>query len=183
MTHDAQMPEETIAIERAERVDEKLVRVECWSEVLEAPALEKSAGSVMRTDGSVDPDESLNFGPISGRHFVRIDVLSGLSPDAVSKPVQASFISTIHSANSRSPPSSCELEVRNTIGHCGHGLSLARVSGGAGISSICVTCAAPWRCAVPTQSEPVSPPPRMTTRLPCAVPSAYSSIACFGPSV
>ena len=46
------------------QLDEKLVRVECWSEVLEGPAPEKSAGSVTRADGSVDPDESLNFGPM-----------------------------------------------------------------------------------------------------------------------
>ncbi len=72
------------------------------------------------------------------------------------------------SPNARSPPSSWLEEVRNTSGQRGHGLSAARVVGGAGISSTCVTLAAPWRSAVPRQSEPVSPPPRITTRLPAA---------------
>ena len=45
------------------------------------------------------------------------------------------------------------------------GLSAARVSGGIGISSSWCTARAPWRCAVPRQSAPVSPPPMMTTSL------------------
>ena len=35
--------------------------------------------------------------------------------------------------------------------------------GGIGISSSWCTARAPWRCAVPRQSAPVSPPPMMTT--------------------
>ena len=35
----------------------------------------------------------------------------------------------------------------------GHGFVAARSRGGGGISSICATCAAPWRCAVPRQSR------------------------------
>ncbi len=42
------------------------------------------------------------------------------------------------------------------------------VSGGWGISSNCVTLAAPWRLLVPTLSEPVSPPPMTITCLPSA---------------
>ena len=72
-------------------------------------------------------------------------------------------------AQSRSPPSSCEDEVRKMSGHAGQGfVASTRCSGGLGISSSCVTCAARWRCDVPRQSEPVSPPPMMTTRLPVA---------------
>ena len=43
----------------------------------------------------------------------------------------------------------------------------ARPAGGAG-SRTGVTDAAPWRCAVPRQSAPVSPPPMMMTCLPLA---------------
>ena len=42
-------------------------------------------------------------------------------------------------------------------------------SGGRGMISNWWTDAAPWRCAVPRQSAPVSPPPMMTTCLPSAV--------------
>jgi hypothetical protein len=56
--------------------------------------------------------------------------------------------------------------VRRTSGHSGHGLVGMRTSAGLGMSSSCVTLVAPWRTAVPTQSEPVSPPPMTTTRLP-----------------
>ena len=70
--------------------------------------------------------------------------------------------------NSRIPPSSCELEVRNISGHSGHGVDGERRSGGRSSSSIEVTDAARCRCEVPTQSEPVSPPPRITTCLPVA---------------
>ena len=71
--------------------------------------------------------------------------------------------------NTRSPPSSCALEVRSISGQVGHGVDSARVCGGSGMISSCVTDAAPWRCAVPRQSAPVSPPPMMTTCLPSAV--------------
>ena len=65
------------------------------------------------------------------------------------------------------------------FGHSGHGLSAARSTGGAGSSSSCVTDAAPWRCAVPRQSAPVSPPPMMTTCLPAAeiAPSVRDGVA------
>ena len=43
-----------------------------------------------------------------------------------------------------------------------------RSSGGRGRISSWVTEAAPWRCAVPRQSAPVSPPPMITTCLPAA---------------
>ena len=52
-----------------------------------------------------------------------------------------------------------------SFGHSGHGLSAARASGGRGSSSSWCTDRAPWRCAVPRQSAPVSPPPMMTTCL------------------
>ena len=42
------------------------------------------------------------------------------------------------------------------------------MSGGIGMISSCVTVTAPWRKAVPMQSEPVSPPPITTTYLPSA---------------
>ena len=68
----------------------------------------------------------------------------------------------------RSHPSSWELEYRSTFAQKGHGLCGFRVSGGLGRISICVTLLAPWRMDVPTQSEPVSPPPIITTFLPVA---------------
>ncbi len=54
-------------------------------------------------------------------------------------------------------------------GHSGHGLSASRSLGGSAMISSWCTEAAPWRCAVPRQSAPVSPPPMMTTRLPLAL--------------
>ena len=51
---------------------------------------------------------------------------------------------------------------------CGQGVWSVRPSGGLGMISICVTERAPWRIEVPTQSEPVSPPPMTTTSLPVA---------------
>ena len=54
------------------------------------------------------------------------------------------------------------------FGQSGQGLSSARASGGRGSSSNWCTDRAPWRCAVPRQSAPVSPPPMITTRLPAA---------------
>ena len=68
----------------------------------------------------------------------------------------------------RSPPSSCADAVRMMTGHVGHGFASARASGGGGMISSCVTEVAPWRCAVPRQSAPVSPPPMMITCLPSA---------------
>ena len=57
-----------------------------------------------------------------------------------------------------------------------------RVGGRAGvgrrgrISNWC-TDTAPWRCAVPRQSAPVSPPPMITTRLPAAVIGGVVEVA------
>src|SRR5258708_31168742 len=50
-------------------------------------------------------------------------------------------------------------------GHSGQVLSDGR-SSTFGLMLICTTCLAPCRCAVATQSAPVSPPPRTTTFLP-----------------
>ncbi|CFP61270.1 Uncharacterised protein [Bordetella pertussis] len=66
---------------------------------------------------------------------------------------------------SRSQPSSCEDEVRSLSGQYGQTMGLSSHSGGWGSSSNCVTEAAPWRLLVPTQSDPVSPPPITTTCL------------------
>lgn len=76
--------------------------------------------------------------------------------------------SLVATAKSRSQPSSCEDEVRSLVGQYGHTSGLFSCSGGIGISSNWVTLAAPWRFEVPTQSEPVSPPPITTTCLPLA---------------
>ena len=75
----------------------------------------------------------------------------------------------VATAQSRSQPSSCEDDVRSLIGQYGHTSGLFSASGGCGSSSNCVTDAAPWRFDVPTQSEPVSPPPMTTTCLPVAM--------------
>src|SRR5258708_5674249 len=71
-------------------------------------------------------------------------------------------------AQSRSHPSSCDDDVRILIGQYGHTSGLFSCSGGCGSNSNCVTDAAPCRFEVPTQSEPVSPPPMTTTCLPVA---------------
>ena len=62
------------------------------------------------------------------------------------------------------------------FGQSGHGLFSMRVSGGRESSSSWCTDAAPWRCAVPRQSAPVSPPPMITTCLPFAVMKSASAI-------
>ena len=49
----------------------------------------------------------------------------------------------VRTAKSRTPPSSCDDDVRITSGHAGHGLSSARSSGGRGMSSRDVTLSAP----------------------------------------
>ena len=66
-------------------------------------------------------------------------------------------------------PSSCEDEVRILSGQSGQVSALFSCSGGCGMISSWVTEAAPWRFEVPTQSEPVSPPPITMTCLPLAV--------------
>ncbi len=68
----------------------------------------------------------------------------------------------------RSQPSLWLLDVRSMFGHCGQGVASARAGGGCGRISTCVTEAAPCRMAVPTQSDPVSPPPMTSTDLPRA---------------
>src|SRR6185437_1123943 len=74
----------------------------------------------------------------------------------------------VATAQSRPQPSSCEDDVRSLIGQYGHTSGLFSSSGGCGSSSNCVTLFAPCRIDVPTQSEPVSPPPITTTCLPLA---------------
>jgi hypothetical protein len=68
----------------------------------------------------------------------------------------------------RSPPSSRAEEVRRISGQVGQGLSPVRSRGGSGMISSWWTLSAPWRCTVPRQSAPVSPPPMITTCFPCA---------------
>ena len=70
---------------------------------------------------------------------------------------------------SRMPPSSCAPETRKTFDHCGQGLAEERSSGGLGTISNWWTLRQPWRCEVPRQSAPVSPPPMMMTCLSSAV--------------
>ncbi len=53
-------------------------------------------------------------------------------------------------------------------GWTGQGVWQRPTLGGLGMISIWVTERAPWRIDVPTQSEPVSPPPMTTTSLPVA---------------
>ena len=71
----------------------------------------------------------------------------------------------------RVQPSSWLLVVFSTTGHCGQGVSGLCPMGGWGIISIWVTLTAPWRMLVPIQSDPVSPPPMTSTRLPRALTS------------
>jgi len=54
------------------QMDPALVRVECWNQVLEAPTPATSVSTVTRSDGSVDQDTQLDFGPMQvnmGRAF------------------------------------------------------------------------------------------------------------------
>ena len=67
----------------------------------------------------------------------------------------------------RSHPSSWADDTRKMNGHVGHGLASGRTSGGRARISNWWTERAPWRHAVPRQSAPVSPPPMITTCLPC----------------
>ena len=71
--------------------------------------------------------------------------------------------------------------MRYSSGQVGHGVELARVSGGLGMISSWVIERAPWRIAVPRQSAPVSPPPMMTTSLPSAVIGGACSVALLHP--
>ena len=74
--------------------------------------------------------------------------------------------------------------MRSFIGQRGHGVtSSGRERGGSPTSSICVTDAAPSRCAFATQSAPVSPPPITITCLPAAVITASPSGAAGAPGI
>ena len=53
----------------------------------------------------------------------------------------------------------------------GHGWLAGRSLGSCGMICSTVTSLAPWRMDVPRQSDPVSPPPMITTCLPSAVMS------------
>ena len=91
----------------------------------------------------------------------------GVDMDAAE--LRARFDAVVEIAKSCSPPSLMAYERRYFIGHRGHGVrSSGRERGGSPSSSIWVTEAAPSRCALPTQSAPVSPPPITTTCLPAA---------------
>ena len=79
------------------------------------------------------------------------------------------FTRLVAIAQSRSQPSSWLDDVRSLIGQLGQVSPLFSCTGGNGRISSCVTDAAPWRIEVPTQSDPVSPPPITTTFLPSAV--------------
>src|ERR1017187_7197296 len=88
------------------------------------------------------------------------------------RPVSLPFLPTnslVATDQSRSQPSSWEEELRNLFGQKGQVRGLFSRSGGFGSSSNWVTLTAPWRLAVPTQSEPVSPPQMTTTFLPAAL--------------
>src|SRR3970040_771705 len=71
----------------------------------------------------------------------------------------------VATAQSRAQHSSCEREVGSLFGQFGQVSGLFSFSGGFGNNSNWVTEAAPWRIDVPTQSEPVSPPPIRRTCL------------------
>ena len=88
-----------------------------------------------------------------------------IGADVVTSPVKL----VVETLQSRMPPSSWELSERSCIGHSGQGVAGERSSGGFGSSSNWVTEIGPWRCVVPRQSAPVSPPPMITTCLPAAI--------------
>ena len=92
--------------------------------------------------------------------------------------------SLVATDQSRFTPSSCDEEVRSRTGQYGH-TGLFSTSGGIGSTSNCVIDLAPWRLDVPTQSEPVSPPPMITTCLSVAQssgtpPSPATRLFCSG---
>ena len=69
----------------------------------------------------------------------------------------------------RVQPSSWLDVVLSVRGHWGQGCcGSSGPSTGRGIISTCVTLRQPWRCAVPMQSLPVSPPPMTSTSFPLA---------------
>ena len=96
--------------------------------------------------------------------------------EAVTRPsLPASPVAVV--LQTRSQPSSWELEVLSRVGHSGQTTSRLSRSGGLGMISICVIDLAPWRLAVPMQSEPVSPPPMTTTCLPLALISGPATVS------
>ncbi len=102
--------------------------------------------------------------PVFSRQWI-----SSTEPEPVS--------SVVEIAKLRSPPSFSAYEVRSFIGQSGHGVrSSGRDTGGSPSSSICVTDAASSRCALATQSAPVSPPPITITCLPAAVIPGAASV-------
>ena len=86
----------------------------------------------------------------------------------VSTPSSSPTNSSVPTWNSRTAPSACEEEVRIFVAQKGQTASLSSFSGGCGRMSSWVTFTAPWRKAVPTQSDAVSPPPTTTMCLPPA---------------
>ena len=68
-----------------------------------------------------------------------------------------------------------------SLGKAGQGSESGLFLGSSGMISRLVTEAAPCRIAVPTQSEPVSPPPMTTTWRSLALmkPSSTPSSTCF----
>ena len=66
-------------------------------------------------------------------------------------------------------PSSCEEDVFSCNGQNGQGVVSLLPTGGFGKISKLVTDLAPCLFDVPTQSEPVSPPPITITSLPVAI--------------
>src|SRR6185295_19320805 len=88
--------------------------------------------------------------------------------NAFNAPFSSPINSLVTMLQLRSQPSSCELEVLKIMGQLGQGILSVRPAGGLLSISICVTDLAPWRLDVPTQSEPVSPPPSTTVFFPLA---------------
>ena len=64
------------------QMDPALVRIECWNQVLEAPAPAARFSTITRSDGSVDQETQLDFGPMQ-INIGRAYALNG-APDALS---------------------------------------------------------------------------------------------------
>ena len=154
--------------------------------------------SVMRTPRSsssapvLGPDEAHGQQHQIGRHLerrCRAPARSSMRPSATlrstrwpcrartrpaSSPLKMAW-SPPHRRDRRPPraPTRCGRRAATSATGCRRRAS----RGGAGSSSSWATDRAPWRCTVPRQSAPVSPPPMMTTCLPAAEIAAPSSTA------
>jgi hypothetical protein len=116
--------------------------------------LEVGALDLLERHAAVDAPSARPRGPRSARDVAVVVAEEALGVDRVD-PLAALLVRRRDAVDHR-------------VGRPRHRVS-ARASGGGAGSRTGAPTAAPWRCAVPRQSAPVSPPPMMTTCLPFGV--------------